>query len=120
MYTQQKKNKVVEIMNFKRAYKDFLHIIEKLTLAFAKMYNAIIDLIASTTNYEAQLFIVIKKFRHNIRLKKTRKKKTSAFNSAFVADENKKNNKFRDNKFKSSRNTLFRNDSKLIFTCICD
>ena len=62
-------------MNSKRAYKNFLHVIKKLTSIFAKIYNAIIDVIASTTNYEAQLFIVIEKFRHNIRLKKTRKEK---------------------------------------------
>ena len=77
-------------MNSKRVYKDFLHVIKRLTSAFAEMYNAIIDVIASTTNYETQLFIVIKKFRHNIRLKKTRKKKILTFNSAFVADKNKK------------------------------
>ena len=107
-------------MNLKRVYKDFLHVIKRLTSAFAEMYNAIIDVIASTTNYKAQLFIVIEKFCHNIRLKKTRKKKASAFNSAFVADENKKSNKFRDNKFKSSRNISFRDDIKSISTCICD
>ena len=107
-------------MNFKRVYKDFLHVIEKLTSAFAEMYDAIIDVIASTTNYKTQLFIVIKKFRHNIRLKETRKKKALTFNSAFVADKNKKSNKFRNNKFKSSRNISFQDDNKSIFTCICD
>ena len=120
MYTQKKKNQVVEVMNFKRVYKNFLHVIEKLTSVLVEMYDAIIDVIASTTNYEAQLFIVIEKFRHNIRLKKTRKKKASAFSSTFVADENKKSNKSRDNKSKSSRNISFRNDIKSIFTCICD
>ena len=94
-------------MNSKRVYKDFLHTIERLTSTFAEMYDAIIDVIISTTNYETQLFIVIEKFRHNIRLKKTRKEKVFAFNSAFIADENKKSNKFRNNKFKSSRNILF-------------
>ena len=120
MYIQEKKNRIVEVMNFKRAYKDFLHAIERLTSTFAEMYDAIIDVIASTTNYETQLFIVIEKFRHNIRLKKTRKEKAFTFNSAFAADENKKSNKFRNNKFKLSRNTSFRDDIKLIFTCICD
>ena len=81
-------------MNSKRVYKNFLHVIEKLISAFAEMYDAIIDVIASTTNYKAQLFIVIEKFRHNIRLKETRKEKAFAFNSAFAVDENKKNNKF--------------------------
>ena len=84
------------------------------------MYDAIIDVIASTTNYEAQLFIIIEKFCHNIRLKKTRKKKALTFNSAFIADENKESNKSRDNKFKSSKNISFRDDIKSIFTCICD
>ena len=107
-------------MNFKRVYKKFLHVIKKLISVFAEMYNAIINVITSTTNYKAQLFIVIKKFRHNIRLKKTRKEKAFAFNSTFAADEDKKSNKFRDNKFKSSKNISFRDDIKSIFTCICD
>ena len=107
-------------MNSKRAYKNFLYVIERLTSAFAEMYDAIIDVIALMTNYETQLFIVIKKFRHNIRLKKTRKEKAFAFNSAFAADENKKNNKFQNNKFKSNRNISFQDDIKSIFTCICD
>ena len=107
-------------MNSKRVYKNFLHAIEKLISAFAEMYNTIFNVIASTTNYKTQLFIVIKIFCHNIRLKKTRKKKALIFNSAFVADENKKSNKFRNNKFKSSKNISFRDDIKSIFTCICD
>ena len=74
MYTQKKKMRVAEIMNFKRVYKDFLHAIERLTLFFTEMYDAIINVIASTTNYETQFFIVIEKFRHNIRLMKMRKK----------------------------------------------
>ena len=120
MYTQEKKNKVIEIMNFKRVYRDFLHAIKRLTLIFVEMYDAIIDLVASTTNYKAQLFIVIEKLRHNIRLKKTRKKKTFTFSSAFVADENNESNKSEDNKFKSSKNISFRDDIKLTSICICD
>ena len=120
MYTQKKKNQIVEVMNSKRVYKNFLHAIKKLTSIFTEMYNAIIDVIASTTNYEIQLFIIIEKLRHNIRLKKTRKEKAFAFNSAFATDEDKKSNKFRNNKFKSSKNISFRDDIKSIFTCICD
>ena len=50
---------VAEIINFKRFYKNVLHVIEKLTSTFAEIYNAIIDIIISTTNYETQLFIII-------------------------------------------------------------
>ena len=39
-------------MNSKRVYKDFLHAIKRLTSTFAEMYDAIIDVIASMTNYE--------------------------------------------------------------------
>ena len=55
-------------MNSKRVYKDFLYTIERLTSVFVKIYNAIIDVVASTTNYEIQFFIVIEKFCHNIRV----------------------------------------------------
>ena len=87
---QKKEIKVAEVMNFKRVYKNFLHLIERLISVFAEMYDAIIDEVASTTNYEIQLFIIIEKFRYNIRLEKTRKEKIFAFSSAFAADENKK------------------------------
>ena len=77
-------------MSFIRVYKDFLYVIEELILIFAEIYNVIIDIIASTTNYKAQLFIVIEKFRHNIHLKKTKKEKAFIFKSAFAADKNNK------------------------------
>ena len=73
MYMQKKEFKVTEIMNFKRVYKNFLYIIEKLIFAFVEMYDAIINVIASMTNYEIQFFIVIEKFCYNICLKKTKK-----------------------------------------------
>ena len=52
MYTHKKKMQVAKVMNFKRVYKDFLHVIKKLISAFAEIYNAIIDIIVSTTNYK--------------------------------------------------------------------
>ena len=97
-----------------------LYQISEIDQRYQWRYHCYINIVAFTTHYEAQLFIVIKKFRHNIRLKKTKKKKVSAFNSTFVADENKENNKFRNNKFKSSRNISFQDNIKLIFICICD
>ena len=83
MYTQEKKNQVVEVMNSKRAYRNFLHAIEKLTSALAEMYDAIIDVIASTTNYKAQLFIVIEKFRHNRQSKRRRQKEQRRHRNIF-------------------------------------
>ena len=77
-------------MNFKRVYKNFLYVIKRLILNFVEIYKTIIDIIASITNYEARLFIIIEKFCYNIRLKKIRKEKTFAFSSAFAVNENRK------------------------------
>ena len=63
-------------------------------------------------NYKVQLFVVIEKFRHQFRLKKTRKKKTFVFNSVFAADES--------NKSKFDRNTLFREKNQSISIYVCD
>ena len=49
-----------------------------------------------------------------------KKKKILTFSSAFVADENKKSNKVRNNKFKSSRNILLQDDIKSTFIYICN
>ena len=116
MYTQGKKIRLTDVMNIQRAYTDFLHVIEKHAFFFINMYELFIDAASATMNYEAQLFIVIEKFRHHMRLKKARKKKAFAFNSAFAADENNK----KSNKSKFDRNTLFRDDNQSVSSCICD
>ena len=41
-------------------------------------------------NHETQLIAIINIFRYHMRIKETRKKKSTTFNLAFVADENKK------------------------------
>ena len=105
MYIQRKTIRLSDIMNIQRAYIDFLHIIEKQIFIFINTYKLFINATSATMNFEIQIFIVIEKFRHHMRLKKTRKKKTFAFNSAFAVDENNKLNK--SNKSKFNKNTLF-------------
>ena len=94
-------------MNTQRVYTDFLHIIKKQTFFFINTYELLIDAALTMMNYEVQFFIVIEKFRHHMRLKEMKKKKTFAFNSTFVINENNKKN----NKSKFDKNTLFRNEN---------
>ena len=77
MYMQRKTIRLSNIMNIQQVYIDFLHAIEKQTFAFINTYELLINAASATMNYETQLFVVIKKFRHHMRLKKTRKKKHS-------------------------------------------
>ena len=93
-------------MNIQRVYIDFLHVIEKQTFVFINTYELLIDAASIIMNFEIQLFIIIEKFRHHMRLRKTRKKKIFAFNSVFAADENNKSNK--NKKLKFNKNTSFR------------
>ena len=105
MYTQKKTIRLFDVMNTQRVYIDFLHVIEKQTFVFINTYELLIDAASATMNFEIQLFVVIEKFRHHMRLRKTKKKKIFAFNSAFAVDENNKSNE--NNKLKFSRNTSF-------------
>ena len=90
MYTQEKKIRLINVMNTQHVYTNFLHVIEKQTFFFINTYELFIDATSIMMNYKVQFFIVIEKFRHHMRLKKTKKKKTFAFNSTFAVDENNK------------------------------
>ena len=97
MLTFVKQTKIVEIIDNKRAYRDFLHAIEKIALIFVEMYEFQLKIVA---NHEAQLLAFIEIFRHHMRMKKARRKKETIFNSTFAADENinEKRQKKKENK----------------------
>ena len=59
-----------------------------------------------------QLFVIIEKFRHHMRLKKMRKEKIFAFNLAFAVDES--------NKSKFDKNILFWEQNQSISICVYD
>ena len=88
MFTLVKQTKIVEIIDNKRVYKNFLHSIEKIAFIFIEVYEFQLKKII---DHETKLFLFIEIFRHHIRMKKTRKKKSTTFNLTFVVNENKKN-----------------------------
>ena len=71
MFTLVKQTKIVEIINNKRVYKNFLHSIEKIAFIFVEIYELQLKKII---DHETKLFLLIEIFRHHIRMKKTRKK----------------------------------------------
>ena len=79
-----KQTKIAEIIDSKRAYRDFLHAIEKIAFIFVEVYELQLKIV---TNHETQLLALIEIFRHHMRMKKTRKKKETIFNSTFAIDE---------------------------------
>ena len=91
-----KQTKIVEIIDSKRAYRDFLHAIEEIALIFVEMYELQLEIVA---NHETQLFAFIEIFRHHMRMKKAQKKE-AIFNSTFAADKKrqKKNENKNENK----------------------
>ena len=100
MLTFAKQTKIVEIIDSKRAYRDFLHAIEKIAFIFVEVYELQLEIV---TNHETQFLAFIEIFRHHMRMKKARKKKETIFNSTFVADEsikrtNEKRQKKNENK----------------------
>ena len=89
MLTFVKQTKIVEIINSKRAYRDFLHAIDKIASIFVEVYEFQLEIV---TNHETQLFFLVEIFRHHMRIKKVRRKKKTIFNSTFAADESKNTN----------------------------
>ena len=67
-----KQTKIVEIIDNKRAYRDFLHAINKIAFIFVKIHLFQLKIV---TNHETQFQIFIEIFRHHMRMKKIRKKK---------------------------------------------
>ena len=76
-------------MNKKRAYRDFLHAIDKIAFIFVEIYELQLEIV---TNHETQFLFFIEIFRHHMRMKKVRREKKTIFNSIFVVDENKNTN----------------------------
>ena len=72
MFTLVKQAKIVEVINSKRAYRNFLHVIEKIASIFVEVYEFQLK---AVVNYETQLIKFIDVFRHHMRMKKIRKKK---------------------------------------------
>ena len=89
MLTLAKQTKIVEIIDSKRAYRDFLHAIDKIASIFVEVYELQLEIV---TNHETQLLFFVEIFRHHMRMKKARKKKRTIFNSTFAADESKNTN----------------------------
>ena len=72
MLTLAKQAEIVEVINNKRAYRDFLHAIEKTTFIFVEMYKLQLKVVM---NHEIQFIVIIDIFRYHIRIKEARKKK---------------------------------------------
>ena len=87
MFTLTKQTNIVEIIDNKRVYRNFFHVIEKIAFIFVEIYEFQLKIVM---NYEIQFIVIIDIFRHHMRMKKARKKKETIFNSTFVVDENKK------------------------------
>ena len=104
-------------MNIQRIYINFLHVIERQASVFINIYELFINAASATINYKIQIFIIIEKFYHHMRLKKTRKK-IFAFNSIFAIDENNQSNE--NNKSKFDRNISFREKNQSILTYVYD
>ena len=111
MFTLVKQTKIVEIIDNKRVYKNFLHSIEKIVFIFVEIYEFQLKKII---DHETKLFLFIEIFRHHMRIKKTRKKKSTTFNSTFVVNENKKNDHSHSHEFS------FRNKQQKQLFCFCE
>ena len=70
MYTLTKKNDIVEIINTRRAYRDFLLIIEDQASVFAQMHKYQIN---TKMNKKKLFFKIIEKFQTHIRLREVKK-----------------------------------------------
>lgn len=111
MLTLAKQAKIAEVTDSKRAYRDFLHAIEKTAPTFAEVYELQLE---AVVDHETQLIAIIDTFRHHMRMKEARKGKSTTSNSAFAADESKETGS-RD----SSRTPSFRGRHQHYDPCYC-
>ena len=84
MLTLAKQARIAEVIDSKRAYRDFLHAIEKTAPTFAEVQELQLETIQ---DHEAKLISIIDTFRHHMRMKEARKGRAVISNSAFAADE---------------------------------
>ena len=103
MFTLTKQVNIAEIIDSKRVYRDFLHVIEKIAFIFAEIYELQLKAIM---NHEVQFIAIIDIFRHHMRMKKARKKKQYSIRHSsltktknytiihFHFEKNNKNNHF--------------------------
>ena len=88
MYTLTKKNDIVEIINTRQAYRDFLLIIEDQASIFVQMHEYQIN---TKINKKKFLFEMIEKFRIHIRLREVKKfTKNIVDNSTFSTSSKNK------------------------------
>ena len=70
IYTLTKKNNIVKIINTRRAYRNFLLIIESQALVLVQMYEYLIN---TKINSKKLFFKMIEKFQNHIKLRKVKK-----------------------------------------------
>ena len=81
MYTLAKESNLAEIKDSKRAYRDFLHAIEKVAPTYAETLQVLLDDV--TTPYDEQLLLIAEKFRHHMRLQEAKRKGSAAATLGF-------------------------------------
>ena len=72
IFTLVKQTKIVEIIDSKRVYKNFLHLIEKIAFIFVEIYEFQLKKII---DHETKSLLFVEIFRHHMRMKKNSKKK---------------------------------------------
>ena len=107
MLTLAKQARIAEVTDSKRAYRDFLHAIEKTAPTFAEVYELQLE---AVVDHETQLIAIIDTFRHHMRMKEARKGRGAISNSAFAADESEGSN---------GRSPSFRSQQHEQPSCIC-
>lgn len=112
MHAMAKEIQIAEVTDAKRAYRDFLQAIEKIAPTFAEVYELQLD---TVIDFDAQIYLVVDKFRNHMRMKEAKQGRSTSFNSAFATDKGNSNNSSRN----SSRTPSFRGENQDLPTCIC-
>ena len=120
-YTLAKEYKIAEVVDTRRALRDFLLAIESHAPTLTAMYE-LMDV--NTNDEETRLMEVVEKFRHHIRLREIKKSRPEASHSAFAADEHTDDNKNNDNnkgkgKYKGNKPSFRGKDAKP-GPCFCE
>ena len=122
MYMQKKKIRIVEVMNFKRIYKNFSHVIGKQAFILVEMYDHL-----SMQLYQQQIIkfnslLSSKNFTTIYAWKRRERKRHQHLiqRLQLTKTTEKRNKSNENNRSNFDRDISFRDDDQLILIYICD
>lgn len=117
MYTLAEDCGIAEVVDTRRAYRDFIIAIEKQAPVLAQMSELMME--SSIEDHEVLLFQAIEKFRHYIRLRDIKSSRSAVSNATVAADEETKPENKHSKKDSKNSYSSFKGKEREPPVCLC-